>query len=78
MLSINYFVMNNFFDILNAKHIAITCTITPAIAAYMISSKKCHEVKKPDSDMTVIITAITDPFKNGSDKANLLFFSSID
>lgn len=78
MLSINYFVMNNFFDILNAKHIAITCTITPTMAAYMISSKKCHAIKKPTRDMAVIIIAIIEPFKNGSDEANLLFFLSIN
>ena len=58
MLIFNYFVIKIFFDILNAKHIAITCTITPTIAAYMISSKKCHETKKPDKEITVIIIAI--------------------
>ncbi len=77
MLILNYFVIKIFFDILNAKHIAITCTVTPTIAAYMISSKKCHETKKPTRDMAVIIIAIIEPFKNISDEPNLWFFSSI-
>jgi len=61
-------VIKIFFDILNAKHIVIKCVTTPIIAAYMISPKKYHEIKKPDKDVIVIIIAIIEPLKNISEE----------